>query len=221
MATDKNIQISIPIEITNNKQKENIVENIIKMLIERGIVKPKNYNEYVRDVIASIKDDDTFEIKVSHYEDSDDSDIYKIILLLDQKISTITKASVIGEYIYKNTKIHKIVIVQDITQRAHQSIQTNFPLVEIFLKRDMMFNLIDSIYVPKHILLTREESSQFIKEYGVQKKELPRIFVSDPVARYYNAKIGQIFKIIRPSETSGYSNYYRIVVTDTIQRSKK
>lgn len=221
MTTEQAIQItSIPIEYSQTKQKNIVLENIIKMLIERGVIKPANYTSYADDVIKSVKDNDTCDIQIVHGE-PDDSEIYKIILLLDQKISTITKTSIIGEYIYKSPKEHKIIIVQDITQRARLSIQQSFPLVEVFLKRELMFNLIESIYVPKHILLSNDDASRFISEYGVQKKELPRIFISDPVARYYHAKIGQIFQIIRPSETSGFSNYYRIVVNDSVARKSK
>ena len=36
------------------------------------------------------------------------------------------------------------------------------------------------------------------------------------VARYYNAKVNDIFKILRPNITSGYSVFYRVVVNGKI-----
>lgn len=209
----------LPIEISYEKQKTIILENIVKMLIERGVV-TKDYNSYISTVLSNLKDDDTCDITIDKPQ-SGDSSIYHIILLLDQKISTVTKTSMIGDYIYKTTTEHKIIIVNDITPRARQSIQNNFPLVEIFLKKEMMFNLIESIYVPKHIILSQEDANKVLSEYGLQKKDLPRIFVSDPVSRYYKASLGQIFRIIRPSETSGSSNYYRIVVRDSFVKKSK
>jgi DNA-directed RNA polymerase I, II, and III subunit RPABC1 len=210
----------LPLEISYQKQKNIILKNLILMLTERGILNSQKTNEYITKIINNLNDDETYDLHIDNPRETD-SKLYHIILLLEQKISTVTKTSIIGDYIYKNATEHKIIIVFDITPRARQAIQNNFPYVEIFLKKELMFNLIDSIYVPKHILLSNEEANRVISEYGVQKKDLPRIFISDPVSRYYKAEFGQIFRIIRPSETSGVSNYYRIVVYDSIDKISK
>lgn len=202
-----------PTEISYEKQKNIILENVVKMLIERRLVHTNNYDKYVSSVIASLKDDDTCDVKVDN-PSKESNDTYKIVLLTEQKISSATKSSVIGQYLDNESKFNYIIIVGEITSRAQQTLRENYKNIEIFLKKEMMFNLVESIYVPKHKLLSQEEADKLIKEYGLQKKELPRIFVTDPVSRYYNAKLGQIFRIIRPSETSGIVHYYRIVVKE-------
>ena len=205
-----------PIEYSSNTQKAIVLTNIVKMLVERGNIDAKNMEKMIDTLRINLTDNDTFTFDVSHTTQDDDVTTYQIILLLDQKILSSTKTSFIGDYIYKTHNIHKIIIVQDITQRAYLMIRMNTRLIEIFQKKEMMFNIVDHIYVPKHILLSLDESEKLINEYGLQKRELPRMLVSDPISKYHWAKIGQIFKIVRPSEMTGFSNYYRIVVRDVV-----
>ena len=65
------------------------------------------------------------------------------------------------------------------------------------------------MFVPKHILLTQEEQDQIRKEYGFKRIEIGIIKESDPIARYYNLKPGQIIRIERPSVNSGITVYFR------------
>lgn len=237
---------SLPIEKTYEEQRYVVATNIVKMLIERGVlngvsildemkdiesltigafdsIKKKERNggvdELARTIIGNFKDDGTCSITVDNPAQGD-SKIYKIIYLFDQKVTTIAKTSVIGEYIYKNTDEHKIIIVNSIQHKSRLLLQTDYPLVEVFTRDEMMFCLVEHRYQPLFQLLTPQEADEVIKDYQLKKREFPRVFFSEPVSRYYKASIGQVFKIYRPSETAGYSVYYRIVIQDIALKSK-
>ncbi len=66
--------------------------------------------------------------------------------------------------------------------------------------------------VPKHVLLTSDETKQLLDTYKIGVHDLPQMFEKDPVALAIGAKEGDVVKIIRDSNTTVKSiNYYRYV----------
>ena len=74
------------------------------------------------------------------------------------------------------------------------------------------FNILDHEMVPEHIILSKEEGEEILKRYGINKGQLPKIKVSDPVAKQIGAKVGDILKIIRKSPTAGKSIVYKLTI---------
>ena len=70
----------------------------------------------------------------------------------------------------------------------------------------------DHIYVPKHEIITLQESEQVLNKYNCKPTELPLIFVNDPAILGLGVKPGDMIKITRKSPTAGESLYYRYVV---------
>ncbi len=70
-------------------------------------------------------------------------------------------------------------------------------------------------FVPKHEILNENERDELLKKYNIKSTQLPRIITSDPVVKVLDAKLGDVIKITRDSETAGKTVYYRVVVNGT------
>lgn len=76
----------------------------------------------------------------------------------------------------------------------------------------MHFNILKHDLVPHHSVLSKKEAKIILEKYEIKKDQLPKILVTDPVARAIGARVGDIIKIIRKSATAGESIAYRLVV---------
>jgi DNA-directed RNA polymerase subunit H len=74
------------------------------------------------------------------------------------------------------------------------------------------FAVMDHESVPKHTLLSPEESEVVLRTYGIESPQLPKIHVTDPAAKEIGAKVGDVIKIIRRSPTAKQSVFYRLVI---------
>ena len=205
----------IPIEINNEKRRKEILTNIIKMLTNRLLLNKDNLEANIEKILKIQSDDMLYEIKLDYptvyYPDSPDTKIF-YVKILNQKISGVPKVSNIGEFLNTHKNNPKLVVVTSITSKAKDMISYEYPYTQVFLEKVLMMDLIGHISVPEHTLLSEEDGKKVLEEYNTKKRELPKIFASDPVAYYYNAPVGRIFKITRPSETSGKAPFYRLVI---------
>lgn len=97
---------------------------------------------------------------------------------------------------HKPQIFHAIIIAQS---KISSTAKTNLTSkrvtynIEIFSYDDLMINKTKHVLVPEHRLATPEE----ISEYNVHISEMPRIFNTDPICRYYGFSLGQVIKITR------------------------
>ena len=87
--------------------------------------------------------------------------------------------------------------------------------IELFVLNELIINKIKHDYVPTHILLSNDEVTKVLEKYKCSKEQLPLILKNDPIAKYYGAKEGDVFKIIRNNYSIGNPISYRITVSST------
>ena len=204
--------------------------NLLKMLSDRGyeewINKLYNNCNFSDFVIMYYKND----INLYIYKEKDDIKYQTIAIFINMYTNIVRVKANFEKYLVGLKKTFKddhqitlIFIIEDndgyinkgnIYKYLETFKKENVQItIETFLYSELSFNLIKNRYVPQHILLSEEEIKKVLEEYKCKRDDLPYILKDDPVSKYYSAKIGDVFKILRKSSTTGIAPpTYRIVI---------
>jgi DNA-directed RNA polymerase subunit H (RpoH/RPB5) len=131
-------------------------------------------------------------------------------------LTTIKKEVSIENFLNKNSDAHKFIIINKLSDRAVKQI-LEYQSTEVFTMSELLIVIIDHHIVPLHILLNEDEKSKYFSEFNHHPRDMKKILVNDPVAKFYGAKVGDLFKIIRPSITSGKEIDFRMVIPGEIK----
>lgn len=133
-----------------------------------------------------------------------------LVLFYEKKIGIDILKSIVVELDDINIKHAILIVNHKITSFAKKEIVniSSKYYFEIFSQNEMLYNITKHRIIPQHILLTDEEAKKIIDCYG-KTFYLPKIFNTDAICKYYDGKVGNIFKILREK-----SIYYRVVVKD-------
>ena len=83
--------------------------------------------------------------------------------------------------------------------------------IQVYHYKQLIVNITHHKFVPHHELVNISEHANILQKYSIKNKRgLPSILKTDPVCRYFNAKIGDIFRIHR-KDRFGKSIIYRCV----------
>jgi DNA-directed RNA polymerase subunit H len=74
------------------------------------------------------------------------------------------------------------------------------------------FNVLDHVMVPDHQIMSEEEVALLLSTYTITQDQLPKMYHDDPAVKSIGAKIGDVIKITRKSQTAGKAESYRLVV---------
>ena len=186
-----------------------------EMMEDRGYEKNKNVNmnkeEFIQEFSKQAKLNGVF-IKI---DPNNPDNVFRTYYEYnpDPKLNMDTIKNLV-EFMKSFNKINSGILISagKLTQQAKlriMEINTHIP-VETFSIGELVVNITKHVLVPKHILLKPEEKDQLLKRYRIKPSQLPKIFVTDPVAKYLGLKRGDVVKIVRFSETAGKYITYRI-----------
>lgn len=204
----------LPIEKSIYQQINAVKTTIIKMFCNRGFIDKSNKSKYIEKLIKDENDDLEYVVNLDNNKnyntDIQNKKIY--IKIFQYKISSISEKSPIGEFLKKYNTDYKFIIVQDITAKIEDTINSYGTQVEIFKFNKLQSDLTEHMLVPQHEVLEKDEGDNVLESYRARKRDMPLIRTNEDVARYYNMKSGEVVKIYRPSPITCEAVAYRLVI---------
>ena len=186
-----------------NKIK-NIRINVLKMLVKRKVNVPSELFT-INDKLLNkkIKTNDLY-LDIKNY--------YIKFIINNPKTSVIK--NILEEVYEKYNNKNIIIILEKKPNNTILKYIQNKPNFQIFKFNELIIDISEHDLVPKHsLIIDKSKHDEILEKYELEsKKQLPIIYSTDPMAKYFNAKQGDIFKIKRNSFTSGTYIYYRCVI---------
>lgn len=149
----------------------------------------------------------------------DNKDCY-LLIMKHQKITKKDFLNKIDTIIESDKTNDFLLIVLTFDKHLHSFVklikQKYAKDIQIFLMNELQMNVLKHELQPSFSLISDDEKIEILNKYDINSEQLPLMKIDDPVAKYFNAKEGDVFKIIRKSmvgrnRTSGQGIYYRIV----------
>jgi len=186
-----------------------------EMMEDRGYEKNKNANKNKEEFIQEFSKQAKLNGVFTKIDPNNPDNVFRTYFEYnpDPKLNMDTIKNLV-EFMKSFNKINSGILISagKLTQQAKlriMEINTHIP-VETFSIGELVVNITKHVLVPKHILLKPEEKDQLLKRYRIKPSQLPKIYITDPVAKYLGLKRGDVVKIVRFSETAGKYITYRI-----------
>ncbi len=192
------------VELNTKEMNYIIIENIGKMFNRRGYMKSLKFSDKIIDAIITDKVHN-FELDGNKFS----------INILNQEIKNISGGSPADDYLGKSSEYHKFLIVKNFSKKTYTQVNKEYKNAEIFTIFEFLEDIPSKEFIPEHYLLNSDEKKELLESFGLN--ELGRLYNTDIMARYYGAKLNDVFRIIRPNINSGTSIYYRMVIPGSLE----
>ena len=195
-------------EITYLRNSWNTILELIK---DRG---------YCLQEIYSKLGDEEFKYLIQHNKlniiaKNNNNDIMYVKFILSSKVKTATIKEISLEINEKCKKFNNINLLYVLKSKPNTSLMKlekdkTIGNVQIMWCKHLQINPTKHTLVPQHTQITEEDIKSLLEKYSLKNKnQLPIILKTDPIARYYNFKIGDVIKITGSlgSTNPRYNNY--------------
>lgn len=159
--------------------------------------------------------DEEFEVSKSYIVKNESGDKLLVMSIADAKLG-INNAKQIeiarNEYNVNHIVILHNKVVTPFAKTAINNIETETnSRIELFGTSELAFNITNHSLVPKHELMPLQFKKELLKFFKIHEKRLPIIKCTDPIAKFYGATAGDLFRITRIHEDGRCMPYFRIV----------
>lgn len=197
--------MSYNVQLNNKEINQTIVKNLLKLLERRE--KIDSFEDEYKKLVSDLETKTSFELVLN---DKTKCGIY----LVNAKLTTIVSGTPLDQYLSNNIDIHKFIIIKEVLKKVVKQIMNEYKNAEFFFESEMLEDIPSKDIIPHHEIMKADEKKELLSKYS--EAELSRILSTDIMCRYYGGKVGDIFKITRPSYTAGYSIFYRKVVVGSL-----
>ena len=179
-------------------------EILTEMLHDRGIHFDSIHKQQIDEFIMNQSNKPGFEIIIGGS--------IRVVYYLSQKY----KWSELKKMFDEDNKYELTILIvrEKISQNNLKQLNDLRIPYQVFLLKELQFNISKHILVPKHqVIRDSNEIADILSRFCLKSKnQLPIIMKNDAMAKWLNLKVGDIVKITRPSTTSGIYESYRCCV---------
>lgn len=196
---------------TIKKKQYNARNTVLEMLQDRGYEVPKEQFEF------TYKDFLEIGFQNIYISNPEGTKWVYVFFSKQEKAFTITNLKETYAEILEETDNINVHIILMLNEEPNSSVKTElsgskYTGVEYFKYSDLEMNITKHEIMPRYEeMKDKEEIERVLKLYNARKQELPKILSTDPLAKYYNAKPGTMFRTFIKSPSVGETVEYRLV----------
>jgi len=194
------------VEYTDKEINIIVLENFLKMLTRRKLISDTN------NIFESMKQNIIPNKSLSINLDNNSKALFYII---NGDVKSITNNSPLDDFLSSDTNIIKFLIIKSPSKKVFKQVIDNYPNSEVFFLHEFMEDIPAKDFIPNHSILNSNDRDELLQYINI--KNLKKIYTTDMLSRYFNAKVGDIFRITRLNITSGHGVDYRVVVPGTLE----